>query len=448
MPNSKVSHIRKNGVYYTPRELSDCLAEPLMDNQIVSVFDPAYGEGSLLLAAEKIHAQKCGKTGSCNLRLFGCDIIPINGLLQHLPHSHLASQDFFEYSADNKFDVILMNPPYVRHHYLSNDRIAAYKSITSPYCALNLTADLWAYFLVKSVSHLRNGGSIGAILPWSFLHADYAVSLRRWLFEHFCEIKFLVVRRPYFRNANARVMLVWLRGYGKRCRNIGAAEVESVDRHADYRSLSIEQWLASKITVSQNGNSDGLLTSCRDQFGFSRLEAYVDVKLGIVTGANKFFVLSEEEAGQYGFTSKNLIPVLTNSRRLSGLMASDNMKSKKLLLIKLGEGEEFRNYILEGEKDGVHLRYHPRHRAPWFVLKAGPTPDAFFPYRISKYPYLIRNDIKAQSTNSVHRIYFKGLSETQVRWLQVSLLSVYSQLSLESNSRVYGKGVLNPNLPS
>ena len=144
-----VSEHRKNGVYYTPSELADWLAEPLIDRSNLTVFDPACGEGSLLLAAEKIHENKFATSHSRDLQLFGCDIVPINGLLSHLPDSHLTASDFFEYPEHNKFDIILMNPPYVRHHYLSNNRIGKYQSLLSEYCALSQTSDLWAYFLLK-----------------------------------------------------------------------------------------------------------------------------------------------------------------------------------------------------------------------------------------------------------------------------------------------------------
>ena len=48
----------------------------------------------------------------------------------------------------------------------------------------------------------------------------------------------------------------------------------------------------------------------------------------------------------------------------------------------------------------------------------------------------------SQCTNSIHRIYFKNLSEIERKWVQVSLLAVPGQLSLESYSKTYGRGVL------
>jgi len=65
---------------------------PLINGKTTSVFDPAYGEGSLLLAAENIAN---GDSATRQLAFFGCDRAPINGLLQHLPSSNLMEVDFF-----------------------------------------------------------------------------------------------------------------------------------------------------------------------------------------------------------------------------------------------------------------------------------------------------------------------------------------------------------------
>ncbi len=60
----------------------------------------------------------------------------------------------------------------------------------------------------------------------------------------------------------------------------------------------------------------------------------------------------------------------------------------------------------------------------------------------AKFPYLLRNVNRIQCTNSIHRIYFKKLSATEKKWIQISLLSVAGQLSLEAYSKTYGRGIL------
>jgi hypothetical protein len=103
---------------------------------------------------------------------------------------------------------------------------------------------------------------------------------------------------------------------------------------------------------------------------------------------------------------------------------------------------KFKKYIQEGEKKGVHLKAHSLRRNPWFAVNTGKIPDAFFQYRVSHTPFLVLNNGHVQCTNSIHRIYFKELSENEKQWVQVSLLSTIGQLCLEVNSKTYGRGVL------
>jgi type I restriction-modification system DNA methylase subunit len=80
------NHHRKHGIYYTPSVLADYLAAPLITDAGVKILDPAYGEGALLLAAERQYHRKFPNS---SLHLFGCDIKPVNGLLRHLPEANL-----------------------------------------------------------------------------------------------------------------------------------------------------------------------------------------------------------------------------------------------------------------------------------------------------------------------------------------------------------------------
>ena len=58
MENSKRIHIKSNGIYYTPKKIAEFLVKPLIKRTTQTIFDPAYGEGSLLLAAEKVYKEK------------------------------------------------------------------------------------------------------------------------------------------------------------------------------------------------------------------------------------------------------------------------------------------------------------------------------------------------------------------------------------------------------
>ncbi|MBU1678146.1 MAG: N-6 DNA methylase, partial [Bacteroidetes bacterium] len=173
-----------NGVYYTPPVLANFLVQPILGKKIKRAFDPSYGEGSLLRAVKE------NFINSDKLEISGCDI---NASKKDYLNTdfHLQHTDFFYYPVKKEFDLIVMNPPYVRHHSLNREKLAIYHSFSSKYCKVNKKSDLWVYFLIKSCLHLREGGSIAGIFPLSILHADYAIPIRAFLYENFYKIKVL-----------------------------------------------------------------------------------------------------------------------------------------------------------------------------------------------------------------------------------------------------------------
>ncbi len=75
------------------------------------------------------------------------------------------------------FNAIVGNPPYVRQETLSS--IKGY--LESHYQSFDGVADLYAYFMEKSLSLLKAGGLFSYIVSSSFLRATYGEPLRRHL---------------------------------------------------------------------------------------------------------------------------------------------------------------------------------------------------------------------------------------------------------------------------
>lgn len=439
MDNKKIPDKRENGIFYTPDGLAKYLARPLIKGKNLTVFDPAYGEGALLLASEAISNEG---SSSQKIQLFGCDIHPVNGLLTHLPAANLVEQDFFEYNREKKFDLILTNPPYVKHQSQQKELIERYRKNNPELSLLSNSSDLWAYFLIKSIVHLHENGALGAILPWAFIQADYSKKLRAWLAERFAEIKILALNNPYFESAQERVVLLWLKGYGKQNKTIFTAFTKEFTDEFEFTKISRSAWEKDKVTSVSKVDLDCIFNNLKDNFGFVDFKTLADTRIGIVTGANKYFIRDKEYVRSKKFTEKQVQPILTSATEISGLLANGIGGLKQLVTINESDADKLDWFIREGVESGFHLRSHSKNRSPWYAIKTGSVPDAFSPYRVGKIPYMILNDHQIQSVNSVHRIYFNGLTVLEKKWVLVSLLSIYGQLSLSINAKTYGRGMM------
>jgi hypothetical protein len=434
------SHVaKKNGVHYTPSPLADLLVKGVLEKSDRYVLDPSCGEGALLKAAENRYRALCPRN-KAPLHLVGCDKLKHTGFPQGNSGHQFAKNDFFAFTPERKFDTVLMNPPFLARCKIPIRSRTARLRQYAEMCDLSASADLWAYFLLKAVGHLKDGGCIGAILPWSFLQAEYAANLRRWLSARFRSIKVLVLTGDHFKSTNKRVLLVWLRGYGEKSQSIGICCTANVRARHRYRRLSEETWSRSPVLLADQAAVGKTIEGCR-KHGFTTLGDSASVRIGVVTDANGFFVLRRGEARRY-LSRRHLVPILTTGEDLSGLTITKSPADLCLLKFPVNLPKQCLAYIAKGRTLEYHLRSHSRRRTPWYVVDVGATPDAFFHYRVTWIPYMVLNRGKLQSTNSIHRIYFDGMSQEDMKWVQVSLLSVPGQLGIEANARVYGNGIL------
>jgi hypothetical protein len=252
----------------------------------------------------------------------------------------------------------------------------------------------------------------------------------------------LLLTSDHFDGTTKRVLLAWFRGYGEPVHAIEMGWSASPEAECRYFAISRHQWERAPFACTATVRTVELFDRCKNDHGFTTLGELADIRIGVVSGADSFFILSKMEARDIGCRSANLVPILTSSRELRSLVIEGNCCRK--FLLKLGEvhPKRYEEYIRQGESDGVDKRTHPARRDPWYSIDPGPAPDAFFHYRVSTTPFLVLNKGSLQSTNSIHRVYFRALSETEQRWVQISLLSVLGQLSLEAFGKTYGKGVL------
>ncbi len=437
MSHNKIHRIKNNGIFYTPANIADLLAERAINKRGISIFDPACGKGSLLKAAIK----RCAKLPiGQKPYLAGCDRFIQRDLEKNI---NFIRSDFFTFKTNKKFDLILTNPPYVQA-----GRIA--ETVRTRYCkryarplGLSANLDLWVYFLIKCATHLKKGGAIAAILPWSFLETDYAQGIRKWISENFGSIQVLVLKGAHFKNTVKRVLLVWLQEYGANTRGIRLGYADECDSERYFQDVPIQMWNSENIMAGLNPGATNLMSRLQEA-GFKSFEEYADVSIGIVTGANEFFVRSKADAATRGFSEKSVLRILTSVKDLHQVI--DSGLSDKVLLQFNRMTEKKDKYVRKGQRLGLHKRVHCLRRKEqtglWYTVNPGPVPDAFFTYRVSIVPYLVQNPDSFQCTNALHKVLFNRACKTEQRWIQLSLLSLFSQFSLEVSGRHYGNGII------
>jgi adenine-specific DNA methylase len=461
------SRARKvNGVYYTPPRLAALLAGWALEREPKRVLEPSYGDGVFLREAEaKLMEHGVRSPGK---RLYGVEIDPAgptrlrkSGL--RLPEGHLYAADLLSLDAaqlGEPFEAILGNPPYIRHHLLDEKLVTrGRESAKRLGIKLNGRSDAWAYFCAHLVTFLASGGRMALVLPGSVLQADYARPLLDALAREEGEVQLVRIGQRLFEGVQERTVLLLidrsrpggdpvihrsianLKGLGEALkRRPKARSSKQAERAGDSEAFRSRWGLSAKEAAEWE-------EACATD-GVIRLGELAKIRIGVVTGANSFFVRSVGEAEGLGRRVRSAPIVsraawLTGPRWSSADQANADEKPSRLLLFPRGEAglsRAARETIATGEAEALDERYHCEKRDPWYSIADAAVPELFLPYMSSEAPRLTINDARATCTNTIHRIWLDR--PTSAEALAVASWTTLYRLSAELVGRTYGGGVL------
>lgn len=458
------------GIYYTPDALTRVLTGWAIRSANDRILEPSFGGCGFITAALN-QLSEFGATKPIS-QIYGCDVDPAayetlgRTLVTELPGKNFLIQDFLQTTkkswSPSNFDVVLGNPPYVSHHNMNHDqKIRAKEALLRTECTLSGTASLWAYFVLHSISFLNQGGRLAFILPISFLTSLYAKKIQNLLIEHFSST--LIIRKHFhsFKAAGAseRTIAVLADGYSKD-EISGKMQIVSAASMSDFEDAALGKTSSSEVI---NGTSQRkFMRRGLPPLSFERelqdhqsasISDLMKVEIGLVTGANKFFIVSQKTVNDWRLPKRALLPILARSADCDGLEYTDedkeraNAESKRCWLFRpttLGErGGAIRRYLGSVPKDIRCNTAWFKKRKNWYAPEGYASPNAFITYMNHLGPRLILNTACVDCTNTLHRVNFgDSISHNREKLIAVSLQTTFSQISAERVGRVYGGGVL------
>jgi type I restriction-modification system DNA methylase subunit/REP element-mobilizing transposase RayT len=195
--------------------------------------------------------------------------------------------------AHRGFDVIVGNPPYVRQELLPE---AMKAFLAKNYTVAHGSADLYAYFMERSVNLLKNGGLYSIIVANKWMRASYGEPLRRWIKTQSLEEIVDFGDLPVFEDAIAYPCVLRVRKGAPR-EEFRAANITTLD----FESLAAEvERTRFAVRVAQLQDEGWSLANKAVSDVLAKLRAagmplgeYVQGKIyrGVLTGLNEAFVV-------------------------------------------------------------------------------------------------------------------------------------------------------------
>lgn len=292
--------------------------------------------------------------------------------------------DFAAFSAlpekQNCYNLLCTNPPYVRHHHLSSERKLDLQQRVMRLLHLHPSglSGLYVYFVLLAHGLLKPNGVASWLIPSEFLAVNYGQVLREYLLR-----RVTLKRIHQFDPADVQFddalvsscVVTYLKqpptqAYEFEFTYGGTlAEPRQVRRLTSDTVSSREKWSFNGMGTTHAGHPQGV-----------RLGDLFDVKRGIATGANDYFIIGSSTIEEYDLPRQFLKPVLPSPRYINeSVIRADKdgfptaANARYLLDCNLPPDQvraQYPNlwrYLAYGEAQGVPDGYLCANRKPWYL---------------------------------------------------------------------------------
>jgi adenine-specific DNA-methyltransferase len=360
-------------------------------------------------------------------------------------------------------NLLICNPPYVRHHHLSGlDKIRLQDAAhLAARVELSGLAGLYCYFMALSHRWMSDGGIAGWLIPSEFMDVNYGKALKAYLLR---EVTLLHIHRfdptdVQFDDALVSSAVVWFKKQKPPAEHgVTFSFGGTMQKPALLKQVAVHDLeRANKWTRFPKQDAEAV------HKGY-KLGDLFTIKRGLATGDNGFFILDEARALELRIPPKFLRPILPSSRYVKDNEIQADCEGvplldKRLFLIDcvLPEDEVRLHHptlwsYLQTGLENVASRYLCRSRRNWYTQERRPPAPIVCTY-IGRSDHdgrpfrFLLNNSKATASNVYLMLYPSPLLEAQLKLYPTAIRQLWEALNsisketLLGNGRVYGGGM-------
>lgn len=367
----------KLGQFATPTQLANDIlthALDLLPHGPVRFLDPAIGTGSFYSALEHIFPKQRITKAT------GYEVDEHYGKpSQELWEKHDLEVRLGDFTTatnhEDGYNLVICNPPYVRHHHLKQNEKLRLKSRTEKISGTSVSglSGLYSYFLMLSHEWMSDDGIAGWLIPSEFMDVNYGSALKHYLLN---EVTLLQIHRfnpleVQFDDALVSSVVVWF----KKTKPTSNHTVQftyggSLSQPEATQHVSLPTLKACKKWTQLNAEAQ--------ETSAPKLSELFTIKRGLATGDNKFFILSPEQIEAQQLPQQFLKPILPNPRYIPTNEVEEDAngdplldRKRYLLDCRLPEAEVKAKYpqlwaYLQTGLSSVASRYLCRSRVLWY----------------------------------------------------------------------------------
>lgn len=290
----------KYGQYFTVSVIADFMVSLITKSKDASILEPSCGKGVFL--------DKLIENGYHNLYAYEIDRTLENR------HTFVRYESFVSSPLNEKFDVVIGNPPYIRWKNLEPELKEELQRSSLWNSYFNSLCDYLFIFILKSIEQLNDGGELIFICTDYWMNTTHSLSLRNYMcrngvFEEIYHFK----EAPLFEKVNASFVIfkyrktkrmgnemITLFSYNKK----GIPQKDDLYTYACFDKMQIPhfcentRWLlASRDVQEELKDFENACVARRNLFAseLNRIGDVCDIGNGMVSGLDSAFQVNETD---------------------------------------------------------------------------------------------------------------------------------------------------------
>jgi adenine-specific DNA-methyltransferase len=431
----------------------------------VSFLDPAFGTGSFYSALLRTFAKS--RIASAVGYEIDSDYGDESARLWRDTLLELHISDFTRAKPpgpEKRPNLIVCNPPYVRHHHLEGDEKRRLQRLTASVSGIQLSGlgGLYCHFIGISHGWMADGGLAAWLVPSEFMDVNYGQVIKNYLLS---EVTLHRVHRfdPHelqFADALVSSAVLLFTKQSPPARHEvqfsygGSLQSPAVVKEIPAPRLRREaKWTRHPLEDVAEGTSARL-----------KLADLFWIKRGLASGANAFFILTAERTAHYQIPSEFLTPILPSPRHIPGELVEADADGTpriepRLFLFGTSMNESriradfptVWKYLERGRAMNIHAAYLCQHRDPWYAQEdrpAAPIVCTYISRQVGGRPFrFIRNRSRATASNVYLMLYPKpqlaqlAANDSTLMDRVCDALNRINGHTLRREGRVYGGGL-------